>query len=379
MTRLVVIGGRDARGERIDLVVDAGLIVDVTLDPSYDGAQVVDATGLTVLPGLLDLQVNGAAGHDLTLSPDRLWEVAAALGQYGVTAFAPTVITSDPACREEALGVLKAGPPAEWYGAVPLGWHFEGPMLSPLRRGAHPERWLVPPDPALVAGWSRADGVLIATIAPELPGALEVIRLLHARGVVISVGHTDADAGQVAAAVAAGATCVTHLGNAMRPMLTRDPGPVGAALGGSELVAGVIVDGHHLDPLTLVAVWRALGPDRFLAVSDATAPLGRPDGPDRLGAHDVVLAEGAVRLADGTLAGSATPVSRCLALLRETTGCTLADAVVTATTTPARLVGDPTRGHLSPGARADLVLADTTDGLDVVTTLVAGRPTWGAH
>jgi len=378
VTTMVVAGGRSAEGERIDLVVEGGVIVDVSRDPSYDGAQVLDATGLTVLPGLLDLQVNGAAGHDLTLTPDRLWDVAAALGQYGVTAFAPTVITSDPAARDEALAVLREGPPPGWYGAVPLGWHFEGPMLSPLRRGAHPERWLLPPDPALVAGWSRADGVLIATIAPELPGALEVIRLLHARGVVVSVGHTDADATQVAAAIAAGATCVTHLGNAMRPMLTREPGPVGAALGGSHLVAGVVVDGHHLDPLTLTAVWRALGPDRFLAVSDATAPLGQPDGPARLGAHDVVLADGAVRLADGTLAGSATPVSRCLALLRATTGCTLAEAVATATSTPARLVGDNTRGHLGPGARADLVLADTANGLDVVTTLVAGRPTWGA-
>ena len=378
MTRLVVAGGCSAAGDRLDLVVDAGVIVDVTLEPSYDDAEVLDATGLTVLPGLLDLQVNGAAGHDLTLNPGRLWDVAAALSQYGVTAFAPTVITSDPAAREEALAVLREGPPPGWYGAVPLGWHFEGPMLSPLRRGAHPERWLVPPDPALVAGWSRADGVLIATVAPELPGALEVIRLLHSRGVVVSVGHTDADATEVAAAVAAGATCVTHLGNAMRPMLTREPGPVGAALGGSDLVAGVIVDGHHLDPLTLMAVWRALGPDRFLAVSDATAPLGMSDGPARLGAHDVVLAEGAVRLADGTLAGSATPISRCLALLRATTGCTLADAVATATSTPARLIGDATRGHLRKGARADLVLADTANGLDIVTTLVAGRPTWGA-
>ena len=373
MSTLVVAGGRTADGARLDLVLRDGVIVDLGLEAAPAGADVLDASGLTLLPGLIDLQVNGAAGHDLTLSPDRLWDVGAALSSYGVTAFAPTVITAEPACRAEALDVLRAGPPPGWHGAVPLGWHFEGPMLAPTRRGAHPADLLVSPSPALVDGWSRADGVLMATIAPELPGALEVIRLLHARGVVVSVGHTDADSAQVTAAVVAGATCVTHLGNAMRPMLTREPGPVGVALGGKDLVAGVIVDGHHLDPLTLMAVWRALGPDRFLSVSDATAALGLPDGPTRLGAQDVVLAEGAVRLMDGTLAGSATPVSRCLALLLALTGCSVAEAVATATTTPARLVDDPTRGRLVPGARADLVLADVSSGLEVVTTLVAGR------
>ena len=355
------------RGGSVDVAIADGLIVQAS---SVGSVETLDATGLTVLPGLLDLQVNGAAGIDVTAEPARLWEVARALPAYGVTAFVPTVITSDLASRETSLATLAAGPPAGWSGAVPLGLHFEGPMIAPARKGAHPERWLTDPSLDLVEGWSRDAGVLMATIAPELPGALEVIAALVARGVVVSVGHTEATAAQVEAAVAAGVTCLTHLGNAMAPMLTREPGPVGVALGGADLVAGVIADGHHLHPSFLVAAWRALGPARFLSVSDTTAALGLPDGAARLGDQDVVVAAGTVRLADGTLAGSAASIVECLRVLRRTTGCSLADAVATATTTAADLVGDPTRGRLDPGCRGDLTLVD--DALDVVATVIGG-------
>lgn len=295
------------------------------------------------VPGLVDAQVNGAAGIDLTASPDRLWEVASALPAYGVVAFVPTVITSDPEARATAVAALAAGPPAGWQGAEPLGLHFEGPMIAPARKGAHPERWLRPPSPDLVDGWSREAGVLMATIAPELPGALDVIARLVSEGVVVSVGHTGASAAQVAAAIDAGATVITHLGNAMPPLLPREPGPVGAALGGSDVVAGVIVDGHHLDPLFVRAAWRALGPSRFLSVSDTTAGLGLPDGPARLGDQDVIVSEGTVRLRDGTLAGSAASLADCLRVLIAQTGCTVEEAVATATTVPLTLLGLPPR------------------------------------
>jgi N-acetylglucosamine-6-phosphate deacetylase len=303
---------------------------------------------MNTVSGLVDLQVNGAVGIDLTAEPHRLWEVATALPAYGVVAFVPTVITSDPAARELALATLAAGPPAGWTGAEPLGLHFEGPMIAPSRKGAHPEHWLRPPSLELVDGWSREAGVVMATIAPELPGALEVIDRLVAEGVVVSVGHTAADTAEVVAAVEAGARCVTHLGNAMAPLLPREPGPVGVALGGSglggsDLVAGVIVDGHHLDPHFVRTAWKALGPDRFLSVSDTTAGLGLPDGPARLGDQDVVVADGTVRLHDGTLAGSAASLLGCLRTLVAQTGCSLADAVATATTTPLALLGLPPR------------------------------------
>jgi N-acetylglucosamine-6-phosphate deacetylase len=156
---------------------------------------------------------------------------------------------------------------------------------------------------------------------------------------VVSLGHTEATAVAVSAAGAAGATCLTHLGNAMPPLRPREPGPIGAAFGDSSLVAGLIVDGHHLDPLFVRTAWRSLGPSRFLSVSDTTAALGMPDGPTRLGDHDVVLAAGAVRLLDGTLAGSAASLLDCLRVLVAQTGCTVQEAVATATETPLRLLG----------------------------------------
>lgn len=308
------------------------------------------------IPGLVDLQVNGAAGHDLTSAPERLWDVAAALAAYGVTAFLPTVVTSDLEVTRRALAVLAGGPPPGWAGAEPLGLHIEGPMLAPGRKGAHPSRWLRDPSPELVAGWSRVAGVAMVTLAPELPGALEIVAELVERGVVVSLGHTDATAAEVEAAVAAGATCLTHLGNAMSSFRSRAPGPIGAAFGGSDLVAGLIVDGHHLDPLFVRTAWRSLGPSRFLSVSDTTAALGLPDGPTRLGGQDVVLADGAVRLPDGTLAGSAVSLLDCLRVLVAQTGCSVDEAVATATTTPLRLLGlGPRRETITVTADLELV------------------------
>lgn len=362
------------RGGSRDVTIAGGLVAPSVTGAAPGDAPVLDAAGLTVLPGVIDLQVNGVAGIDLTAEPARLWEAGAALASYGVTAWLPTVITSDPGARDLALETYAAGPPEGWQGAVPLGLHFEGPFIAPARKGAHPERWLRLPSSDLAARWSRDAGVLMVTVAPELPGALDLVRELVGRGVRVAVGHTDADAATVLAAVHAGATSLTHLGNAMPPMLARDPGPVGVALGArsdARLVAGVIVDGHHLHPDVVTAMWRALGPSRFLTVSDTTAGLGLPDGRARLGDHEVVVSAGTVRLVDGTLAGSAAGLLDCLRLLRATTGCSLEDAVATVTTTPADLVGDPTRGRLEPGRRGDLTLVD--DDLQPVATVVGGR------
>jgi N-acetylglucosamine-6-phosphate deacetylase len=371
VSSLLVRGGCDAHGRRLDVTIIDGKIAEpgVAVVPG----RILEARGLTVLPGLIDLQVNGAAGLDITAQPDSLWDVAAVLPTYGVTAFAPTVISADRATREAALAALRQGPPAGWAGAVPLGLHFEGPMLAPTRRGAHSRHLLAVPTLELVAGWSREAGVLMATVAPELPGAIEVVEGLADRGVVVCIGHTDASTDQAAAAVAAGAAAVTHLGNAMPPLLAREPGPVGLALAGPDLVGGVIADGHHLHPSTLQAFWRALGPERFLAVSDTTAALGIARVHARLGGQDVLVADGAVRLADGTLAGSAASLSQCLAVLLATTRCSVADAVSTATSTPARLIGDKSRGSLAPGRRGDVTLVDTSAAFDVVETIVGGE------
>jgi N-acetylglucosamine-6-phosphate deacetylase len=331
----------------------------------------LDADGLIVAPGLIDLQVNGAHGVDITAEPHRLWEVAAALPAYGVTAFLPTVITSSPEARAAALETLAAGRPAGVpAGAVPLGLHFEGPMIAASHKGAHPLHWLAPASLNLVSGWSREAGVAMVTLAPELPGAVAVISERAARGIVVSVGHTAATSIEVAVAAEAGATAATHLFNAMPPLLSRAPGPVGAVFDGS-LVAGVLVDGHHLAPSVVRLAWRVLGPERFLSVSDTTAALGLADGRQRLGDQEVVIADGAVRLADGTLAGTAASLVECLRELVRVTGCSTEDAIATPTSTPAALMRDASRGRLEPGCRGDLVLL--SEDLEVVATVVAGE------
>lgn len=342
--------------------------------PASDGpVRRFDATGLLLAPGLLDLQVNGAAGVDVTAEPERLWEVAAALPRHGVTSFVPTLVTTDAQTRERALATLAAGrPDGVPAGAVPLGLHFEGPMLSPERAGAHDRALLRPPSPELVAGWSAEAGLLLVTIAPELPGALEVIRLLVDRGVLVSLGHTAATLAQIEAGTAAGARLLTHLYNAMPQLGHREPGPVGAALGGDDLIAGVIVDGLHVHPRTVTATWRALGPRRFLAVSDTTSALDQPDGPAWLGGAEVTIGGGAVRLRDGsTLAGSAVGLDDCLRLLAQFTGQEPARVLAAATTVPADLIGRADLGRLRPGAAADVVLL--TPQLRTVGTVIAGR------
>ncbi|TYL51471.1 amidohydrolase family protein [Nocardioides sp. BGMRC 2183] len=368
MSTLSIRGGVDAAGASRDIVVVDGVIAAEDVGP-VDG-EVLDASGLRVLPGWLDLQVNGVAGIDLTNEPDRLWEAGVALAGFGVTGFVPTVITSAPRARARALEVFAAGPPAGWVGAVPLGLHFEGPMIAGSRKGAHPEQWLRAPAPELVEGWSRADGVLMATLAPELPGVAEVIDLLVGRGVLVSVGHTAATAAQVLDALDRGARMVTHLGNAMPPIQAREPGAAGVALGDQRLTVGLIADGHHLHRATIIGYTSALGPRRTLAVTDCTAALGLPDGATRLGDQHVLVAEGAVRLADGTLAGSAAPLSQCLRELAAATGWALPDVVGTCTSVAADLLADPTRGRITAGARGDLTLVD--EDLEVVATVVGG-------
>lgn len=374
-----VLDVRTASWVREDVLLHGGRVAARGAAAPAD-ATVVDATGLLVTPGLVDAQVNGAAGVDLTRSPQRTADVARALVRYGVTAFVPTVVTAPAGAVEAALAAAAdlhdddAGPAGR---ARVVGVHAEGPFLSPARRGAHPPAHLRTPDPAFTAGWSRAAGLVTATVAPELPGALDLVRDLTARGVAVWVGHTEATYEQVAAAVAAGAVAVTHLFNAMPGLGHREPGLVGAALGDGGLVAGMIVDGLHVHPAVVRAAWAALRPDRLMLVSDTTAALGLPDGPTVLGEHDVVLEAGAVRLAsDGvTLAGSGVGLDHCVRTLVAMTGCDPAEAFVAATRVPADLLGRPDLGRLEPGAAADVVL--WTPDLAPAGVLVAGHPVGG--
>jgi N-acetylglucosamine-6-phosphate deacetylase len=334
----------------------------------------LDATDLVVAPGFLDLQCNGAVGVDLTTEPERLWQVAAALPRWGVTAWLPTVVTAPPDVRARALAALRMGPPSGPAVASPLGLHLEGPFLAPERKGAHDARHIVAPSSDVIEreGWSHGAGVALVTLAPELPGALGLVRTLVDRGVVVAAGHSSSTAAQATAAVDAGVTYVTHLFNAMAPLHHREPGLAGVALTDERVRVGLIADGLHVDPSVVALAARALG-DRLNLVTDAVAALGAPPGPVRLGrlAAAVSAADGAVRLPDGTLAGSVLSLDRAVRNLVAFAGVPMAVAVRAVTSTPAAVLGLVDRGVVAPGAVGDLVLL--TEAGEVVATVIAGR------
>jgi N-acetylglucosamine-6-phosphate deacetylase len=335
----------------------------------------LDAAGLLVVPGFVDLQCNGAAGVDITTEPEGLWDVAAALPRWGVTAWLPTIVTAPATMRARALETLRSGP-RRWSGerpfAVPLGLHLEGPFLAPERRGAHPAEHLRSPDPALVAdeGWSRQAGVALVTLAPELPRALDVVGDLVAAGVVVSAGHSSASADQATMAIDAGITAVTHLFNAMGPLHHRDPGLAGVALTDERVRVGAIADGLHLHPAAVALAARALG-ERLCLVTDAVAALGMPAGRVPLGVLEAFATADGVRLADGTLAGSDLSLDRAVRNLMAFAGVSLPTALSAVTASPAGLLGHDDRGVIGPGAVGDLVLLDPAG--EVVATVIGGR------
>ena len=355
-----------------DVQVRDGAIVAVDHAGSRasDDAIVLDASGLLVAPGFVDLQCNGAHGIDLVLEPERLWDLAALLPQYGVTAFLPTVISCPPHVVDRALATL-ANRPAGFRGATPLGLHLEGPMLNPARRGAHPQEQLRAPADTPVHSWTAAGGVAMVTLAPELPGALDAIRMLRAAGVVVSAGHTDATDGELTIGVDAGVTAATHLFNAMPPFKHRAPGAVGAILADSRITPGLIADGVHVHPTAVAAAWAALGPSRMALVTDAVAPLGCPPGPFRFGTIEVTVGPNSVRLADGTLAGSVLAMDQAVRNLVAFTGCDAHNAIGAASTTPARVIGATGKGRIEPGADADLVVL--TPELELVAVVIGGE------
>jgi N-acetylglucosamine-6-phosphate deacetylase len=380
VTRPLLIAGGRVLVERdwldADVEVGDGAISAVqprSAERPASSAELLDATGLLVAPGLIDLQINGAFGHDFTGDPESIWDVGSMLQRSGVTAFLPTIVSSPPDSAERALEVLAAGPPHGYVGATPLGLHFEGPMLAPSRRGAHDERYLRTPSADLIAGWSRDAGVRLVTLAPELPRAGEVIRELVANGVIVSAGHSDATFDQAVEAFAIGVTSGTHLFNAMSGFHHREPGLSGALLMETAPPSGLIVDGAHVYPGAVAAAWAARGADGLMLVTDAVAATGVRRGTTglMLGGQSLSTDGSVIRDDTGRLAGSALALDLAVRNLIAFTGAEPSAALVAASATPARLIREPDRGEIRVGAAADLVIMD--DALEVVATIVGGR------
>ncbi len=311
-------------------------------------------------PGFVDLQVNGYYGEEFqAASPEGWARVITRLPETGTTAFVPTFITA-PIDRLVAAFAAAA---SFWKnlpdgGARVLGIHLEGPFISPARRGAHNPDWITDPSPAAIDRLLAAAGghLRLLTLAPERPGALAAITQLTAAGVLVSVGHTDATAAQVARAADAGARMVTHLYDAQRGLHHREPGVVGQALTDPRLTSGLITDLHHVSaPACQIAF--AAAPGRIVIVTDAAACAGMPPGRYLLGGEPIELPDepGAPPVrADGTLAGSALRMDVAVANM-VASGVELTAAVAAATRIPADLIGCPGLGRIAPGAAGDLV------------------------
>jgi N-acetylglucosamine-6-phosphate deacetylase len=324
-----------------------------------------NGSGIAV-PGFIDLQVNGFAGVDLMCADDGGYRRAGeALLETGVTSYLPTFISSP---EEELLAAL-ANLPTDTGGARILGVHLEGPFLSKKRLGIHSAAARRDPDPDLLERLLGAGPVRMMTLAPELPGANELIdRLLH-QGVAVSAGHTDATAAEAKLAFDRGVRAVTHLFNAMRPFRHRDPGLAGAALARSDVVVQIILDGVHLAEETVRVAWHAAR-GRLALVTDAVPAAGMGDGSYFLGGSEIEVRDGVARSLDDLLAGSSLTMIEAVRNLHAL-GVSLGEAVTAATAVPARVLGATNLGRLDVGLPADLVVLD--DNLEIERVCVGGE------
>jgi N-acetylglucosamine-6-phosphate deacetylase len=370
--------------DRVDrplVLLDNGLVVKVGSRESSEipgNCRVVDFPDGILAPGFVDVHIHGGAGHDvMEANQEALPAVEGLIARHGVTSYFPTTVTApiDQTLHAlERLGnaIERADSSPNELRARPLGIHLEGPFISHARRGVHPPANLMPPTiGAFERFWQAARGrIRMMTIAPELPGALEVIAEAARRGVCVSLGHSDADLETTRAAVRAGARHATHTFNAMRPLGHRDPGIVAEVLTNPRLTADIIADGIHLDPSIVKLFLQMKGEDGSVLITDATAATGMPDGRYRLGSFEMEVKDGKCQM-DGSLAGSVLTMDRAIRNVIAFAEWSLPRAVRAATLNPARVANLKHIGAVEVGARADLVVLSPAG--EVRQTIIGGR------
>ncbi len=383
MTKIAITGARIFDGaswhERSALVINDGLVEGLVAADSPTDATRVAADGAMIVPGFVDLQVNGGGGALLNLTPtvDAIRTICTNYTQFGTTALLPTLITDTP---ENNVLAIAAGAEAVAQG-VPgfLGLHIEGPHLAVSRKGAH--------DPSLIRRLEEADlqrfldartklPNLLVTVAVEAADPNQISRLAEA-GIIVSIGHSDGSYAQVQGAVAAGATMVTHLFNAQSQIGNREPGIVGAAIDLGVISAGLIADGIHVHPTSIGIALRAKrGPGQIFLVTDAMSPTGTDWTEFVLTGQTVYRKDGALRLADGTLAGADLTMIDAIKYVHRTVGVPFDEALRMASLYPAQALGvSSTYGHLGRGARADFVVL--SDELGINSTWIGGNKVFG--
>ncbi|VDM49894.1 unnamed protein product [Toxocara canis] len=383
---------RTLRGLRFtddDVMVEDGRIVDAA-DVFYIRKRLadirIDCMGHILAPGFIEIQINGAFGVDFSsVSAEEFVEklnfVAVRLLESGVTSFCPTLITSSPNVYHEVLPLI-GEVKAESAGAAVIGAHCEGPFISVLKKGAHPEqhvRGTLGENPAKTIDdvYGSTEHIAICTIAPELPGADKAIEYMRSRGVVVSMGHSSGRLIDAESGFCAGASCLTHLFNAMPSYHHRDPGLIGLLTSkylppSRQLYYGIISDGIHTHDSALRIAYRT-HPDGLILITDAIAAFGLGDGTLRLG-DQIIECHGLHALVAGTntTAGSVASIPFCVRHFVKAARCSLEEALDSATAKPARLLGiESDKGTLAVGSLADLVLID--DNVNVLATYLSSR------
>ncbi|MFE9093114.1 N-acetylglucosamine-6-phosphate deacetylase [Streptomyces sp. NPDC007264] len=346
-------------------VTDGRVIVDGTriAGAAPQDAEIIDVRGHWLVPGFVDMHNHGGGGASFHGTADEVLTAVRTHRLHGTTTIVASTVTADPVFLTQQAGLLSE---LAEQGDI-AGIHFEGPFISPCRKGAHSEALLRDPDPAEVrklidAARGRAKMVTLAT---ELPGGIESVRLLAEHGVIAAIGHTDATYEQTVAAIDAGATVATHLFNAMPQLGHRAPGPVAALLEDERITVELIDDGTHLHPASLRLAFRHAGAGRVAFITDAMDAAGFGDGRYVLGPLEVEVSEGVARLVEGgSIAGSTLTLDRAFQRAVTVDGLPVEDVVAAISANPARLLGVYDRvGSLEPGKDADLVLLDAGFGL----------------
>ena len=377
--------GHEKGGEVLDhpvVLIEDGRIARISSREQAElphGIEPLHFPGATLAPAYLDVHIHGSAGHDvMEATPEALHGIAKFLALHGTGRFLATTVTApvDTTLRSLA-GIAKyiasqesAGRAGDKAHAGIIGIHFEGPFISPHRRGVHPPDLILEPDIELFDRMYEAAGghARLITIAPEMPGALDLARHAVSRGVRVSLGHSNATAAEARAGIEAGAVSATHTFNAMRPFDHREPGIIGTVLANDSLFAELICDGIHTSREAVSMWWRSKGAARAILITDAMAAAGKPDGMYRLGAMEVQVKDGKASAGDA-LAGSLLTLDRGVANLVEFTGARVDDALRAAAANPAEMIG-VAEGALAPGAPANIVAVDSAGRL--VASIIGG-------
>jgi N-acetylglucosamine-6-phosphate deacetylase len=362
----LLLGDRFAPGA---VVIEDGRIAAIHRDPETIALpdDVIEAEFIS--PGFIDLQINGGFGVEVGDDPGAIRHLSERLPATGVTAFLPTVVTAPNDFYEQAFAAFRAAQDAS--GARPLGLHLEGPLLALARKGAHRPELIAAADPAILDEFAASGVTRLVTLASERPGVLPAIRRLREAGVVVSLGHTDATVEEFLVGVDAGATMATHLYNAMSPFHHRDPGVIGGALIDDRVTVGLIPDGIHSHPASLRLAVRAKTAERIAIVTDMMSAAGMAPGGYHLGGQEVIVDNRSARLASGALAGSIILMDQAVRNIVRWTEATPAEAMMMASTVPARVLALPGAGAIVAGYRADLTLLDAD--LSVRATVINGE------